>query len=58
MILAKSSQTILIFKQITKKQTLLDKKGSVFGSVSFKKLQKRIESIKQKTLSLQRFRKF
>nr|DAJ22750.1 MAG TPA: ribosomal protein L9 [Siphoviridae sp. ctm488]DAP90389.1 MAG TPA: ribosomal protein L9 [Caudoviricetes sp.] len=36
----------------------MDKKGSVFGSVSFKKVQKRIESIKQKTLFLQRFRKF
>nr|DAP41742.1 MAG TPA: ribosomal protein L9 [Caudoviricetes sp.]DAR85254.1 MAG TPA: ribosomal protein L9 [Caudoviricetes sp.]DAT45803.1 MAG TPA: ribosomal protein L9 [Caudoviricetes sp.]DAW45057.1 MAG TPA: ribosomal protein L9 [Caudoviricetes sp.]DAX86386.1 MAG TPA: ribosomal protein L9 [Caudoviricetes sp.] len=36
----------------------MDKKGSVFGSVSFKKVQKRIESIKQKTLFLQRFRNF
>lgn len=36
----------------------MDKKGSVFGSVSFKKVQKRIESIKQKTLILQRFRNF
>lgn len=58
MILVKSSQTILIFKQITKEQTLWIKKGSVFGSVSFKKVQKRIESIKQKTLILQRFRNF
>ena len=58
MILVKSSQTILIFKQITKKTDSLDKKGSVFGSVSFKKVQKRIESIKQKTLFLQRFRNF
>jgi hypothetical protein len=48
----------LIFKQITKKADPLDKKGSVFGSVSFKKVQKRIESIKQKTLFLQRFRNF
>nr|DAO20094.1 MAG TPA: hypothetical protein [Caudoviricetes sp.] len=36
----------------------MDKKGSVFGSASFKKVQKGIESIKQKTLFLQRFRKF
>lgn len=50
MILVKSSQTILIFKQITKKTDSLDKKGSVFGSVSFKKVQKRIESIKQKNV--------
>ena len=58
MTLVRNSQTILIFKQVTKKQTLWIKKGSVFGSVSFKKVQKRIESIKQKTLILQRFRKF
>ena len=58
MTLVRNSRTILIFKQITKKQTLWIKKGSVFGSVSLKKVQKRIESIKQKTLFLQRFRNF
>ena len=58
MTLVRNSQTILIFKQITKKADPLDKKGSVFGSASSKKFQKGIESIKQKTLFLQRFRKF
>lgn len=40
MTLVRNLQTILIFKRITKKTDPLDKKGSVFGSVNFKKVQK------------------